>query len=125
MPIPRKVLAASLKPILPTDWAIIPSGRSIDAVPTTTVQLKQMSIVRTPAAPSQSHTIAFVVTIAAPEQSTQAAEDRLDDQVTDLLHALDDLQIAWTEARKVAVTDRRIGYDIDLSITSNKEQNNG
>lgn len=125
MPIPRKVLADSLKPILPPDWAIIPSGRTIDAVPTTTVQLKQLSIIRTPAAPASNHTIEFVVTIAAPEQKTQAAEDRLDDQVVDLLHAFDDLQIAWTEARKVSVTDRRLGYDITLTITSQKEQNNG
>lgn len=126
MPIPRKSLAAALKPILPADWAIVPSGRSIDSIPSTTVQLKQLSIIRTPAAPSKSHTIEFVVTIAAPEQKTQAAEDRLDDQITDLLHALDDLSIAWTTCQKVIVSARReLGYDITLTITSSKEQTNG
>lgn len=121
MPAPRETLAAALKPILPKGWAIIDSGRSVDKLNKTTVQLFQRSIARLKAAPIGKHLVGFVVEITAPEQGVDRAEDRLDEEIDDLIHAFDELGIGWTGAEKFAAKAQRIGYQITLNVISSKE----
>jgi len=120
--IPRKVLAEDLAPLLPKTWQIVDTGRSVDLTRKTVVRLKQLRITRLPEAPTAAHAIEFVATIRVPEQSTQAAEDKLDDQVNALLHALDDTEtVSWTLAEKVKLDENALGYDITLTLVSEKE----
>lgn len=121
MTAPREALAAALKPILPKAWAVIDTARSVDKLPKTTVQLFQRSITRLPAAPIGKHYVGFVVEISAPEQGVERAEDRLDEEIDDLIHAIDTLGIGWTEATKFASKAQRIGYQITLNVISSKE----
>lgn len=121
---PRKALAKVLKPLLPRTWAIIDSSRAIDRITRTTVQLRQTEIKRTPGAPLATHDIDFLVTIAVPEAATQAAEDKLDEQIDDLIHALDVAGLAWRDCRKVVTFEgQRLGYDLTLTIHSTKKEN--
>lgn len=117
--IPRKELAALLKPILPRTWYIRDSMGTTDDVNRTIVKLKQMTIERLPQAPQGKHLIGFVVTISAPNANTQAAEDKLDDQVNALIHAVDSLGIEWKTATKV-IDENRLAYDITLNLISTK-----
>lgn len=119
--IPRKALAAALKPLLPRTWYIVDNQGTVDDVNRTVVRLKQLGITRLPQAPIGAHSVRFVITITAPNVSTQAAEDKLDDQVDDLIHALDGLNVEWTDATKVIAGDR-LAYDINLTITSTKKE---
>lgn len=118
--VPRKVLAAALRPLLPTGWKIEPSSRVVDNIPATVVQLRQLSIRRLTVAPVAFHEIDFRVTITAPGELQQGVEDRLDDDVLLLIVALDGAHIKWSECQKVIVGSR-LGYDITLTITGNKE----
>lgn len=117
---PRKALANALKPLIPRTWYIKPSHGTVDDVNKTVVKLKQLKIARLPEAPIGKHTISFVVTISAPNQNTQAAEDKLDDDVNALIHALDVNGFDWKEATKV-IDDNRLAYDITLNLISEKE----
>lgn len=121
MPAPRDVLAAALKPILPRDWAIKATGASIDDIPTTVVRIRQRTIKRLPQAPIGQHLVGLVIEVSAPEQGVQRAEDTLDEQIDDFIHALDTLKIRWTGAEKVAPSQKRIAYEITLDVLSKKE----
>lgn len=123
-PRPRKLLADTLRPLLPKKWQIVETGRAVGNVPHTTVQLRQVSISRATAAPIATHDIEFLVTISAPEQATAYAEDTLDYQVAELLHALDGINVRWTRCEKVTVGDgARLAYDLTVIATSQKEAN--
>ncbi|UOE43743.1 hypothetical protein [Agromyces larvae] len=122
MTAPRTVLAASLKPILPKSWAIVESARTVDDIPTTVVQIIQRTITRLPAAPIGRHFVGMTLMISVPEQSMKHAEDTLDEQVDDFIHALDSIGIAWSNAEKVQTKgSKRIAYQITVNVISNKE----
>lgn len=122
LPLPRKLLAATLKPLLPKKWQIVDNGRAVGSMPNTIVQLRQISIAHSAAAPIATHDIEFLVTISAPEKATAHAEDTLDYEVADLLHALDAINVRWTKCEKVTVADgTRLAYDITVIATSQKE----
>lgn len=117
----RKSLADALKPILPRGWAIVDSSRSVDDVEKTVVQVQMLRMSRLPAAPIGKHLIGMLITISAPEQSVQRAEDRLDEHIDDLVHALDELGIRWTGAEKVAdPASKRLLYQIPVDVISTK-----
>lgn len=120
---PRKKLAELLEPILPDKWAIVSNGRTIDAIPTTVVRLRQRRISRLPQAPKGAHLVGFVVEVTVPEETTAAAEETLDAQISDVIHAIDALGIRWSGAEKVALPDKkRIGYEVTLELVSQKER---
>lgn len=119
---PRAILAAHLKPLLPTSWRIITNEANTDTPNSTVVKISQQSFKRLPEAPQGAHLIEFVVAITTPYTDLAKAEDQLDDDMNAFIHALDELAgVAWSEATKVAVEGRGLGYDITLTIPSIKE----
>ena len=114
---PRHVIAAAIKPMLPTRWKIIPYQRDPGVQLDTFVMFKQSDITRHPQMPQGAHLIVFTVTIVSPYQDETVAEDDLDATVPVLLHALDEARIAWTECTKTMFGDR-LSYDITLSVSS-------
>jgi hypothetical protein len=119
--LPRKALALALKPLVPKNWVIKDGMGTMDEVGKTIVKIKQLTIERLPAAPLGKHLIGFVITISAPNANTQAAEDKLDDQVDDLIHALDGLRYEWKTATKV-IDENRLAYDITMNMISTKKE---
>ena len=82
--IARKVFADALRPLLPKGWQLVDGSRSVDVTKKTVVLIRQASIRPHRAAPIGYHEVSLVVNIRIPEQSTEAAEDRLDAEVDDL-----------------------------------------
>ena len=118
----RKELAATLKPLLPKTWQLVDSGRSVDLTKKTVVKIRQTTVRPLEVAPIGLLGVDLIVTIRVPEQSTQAAEDRLDEEVTDLIHALDEAEVLWTVCEKVLLDNTStLGYDITVTIASTKE----
>lgn len=120
---PRLELAAKLRPLLPKGWSIVDNARKVDSVPTTIVQIRLLEVAKLPQAPGARHQLTYRVTISAPGESTQAVENRLDDDLITFLTALDTAKILWSTATKVEVGElKRIGYDITLTATGKKKE---
>lgn len=118
----RAQLAASLKPLLSTGWRIIDHQDNLDTFTSPVVMLKQQEIEPAPAAPAGAHIVTLVVTIADPKTDPGPAEDSLDENVDNLIHALDSIDyLNWTKATKVLFQDRYLAYDINLEVISRKE----
>lgn len=118
---PREALVDALTPLLPDSWKIVDSERGIDVGTNVSVLLKQQRFRRLGVAPLAFHSIDFVVTCVSPHEDFGKAEDQLDDAANELIHALDESGILWTEATKVLFADKYIAYDITLELESKKE----
>lgn len=118
----RDYLKTELTPLIPSTWRIIPEQRMPDTITKTTVVLKHLRITRLPAAPIGSLDNSVVITIADPHKETAAAENALDDNVLELVTAIDGHDnISWSLAEKVNVNDTYLGWDITVAVTTQKE----
>lgn len=120
----RKQLFEQLQAYLPKrKYTLRPNNTALEQIAKPTILVKQMAIRPAPEAPNGCLEVTFVVTLASPITSPQAAEDALDDDVLELLAALDNDGISiWAEARKVISDDRYLAYDIDLTTTTVKDE---
>lgn len=119
---PRKQLAETLRPLLPSSWRVVDSERSLDRNDRTTVIVRQREITKNPAAPKASRIVQFVLTIVSRYVGPDNAEDDLDSTVPTLLNTLDGVDgLRWDTAEKVEVGDSRLGYDITVYVTTTKE----
>lgn len=114
----RQVITGALKPLLPRGWKFFPYRVPTEAITSATVWVRLQSIDKLPEAPqSKAHVVTYVVTIAVPEADPSEADARLDDDVIELVHALDALpNIRRTRAEQVAVADAYLGFDITVEI---------
>ncbi len=125
--VPRKVLAEALKPLLPKRprrWHVEPSSRPVDVVGVPVIQIKQQGLNRDTIAPVSVWDCRLVLTLWAPQSTTEAAEDALDDDyLPALLKALETIDgVLWETADKVRSEDEsRLGYDIRITIPLVKE----
>jgi hypothetical protein len=120
---PREDLEGFLTPLLPDNWKIITSERSLDTPSTPTLRLRQTVIKHHASAPLGLHTIEFVAVLSSPLADVDRAEDELDDSVNTFMHALDDHpSVLWDEARKTITTESQMGYEITLTLTSRKDE---
>lgn len=118
----RAQIEASLKPLLPKAWTIVPTQRTLDVFTKPVVMLKQDRIEHAPTAPLAAHLVSFIVTVADPNSDPAAAEDDLDAEVSELLLALGAIDyLNWTEAQKVLFQDRYLAYDITLQAITRKD----
>lgn len=118
----RDWLKEQLGPLLPSGWVIIPNQRMPETIDRITVIIKHSEMERLAEAPIGNLRHRVILTIADPHEDDVKAENALDDSVLELVTALDGLaQISWSTARKVAVQDPYIGWDIELSVITKKE----
>ncbi|MDJ0336436.1 hypothetical protein QMG83_14510 [Salinibacterium sp. G-O1] len=118
----REQLADQLRPLLPAAWKLVDVERNVDATNTPVVQLKLGDIAKTDAAPQGMFTSTWTITIISPHQDITKAEYQLDDDVIDLLFALDTIPgVQWSAAKKVAVDETRLGWDITTEMHVQKE----
>lgn len=121
---PRDYLEAQLKPLLPRTWKIVPVQRNLDALSRVTVMLKQQKISKEPSAPLSHHLLDFIVTVICPNTDVATAEVKLDDQVDDLIFAIDATKnVRWTDATKVVFGNAEYpAYDITVQVLSQKKE---
>lgn len=118
----RDYLKAELTPLLPTGWKFIPNQRMPETISKTTVVLKHTQMERLAEAPLGQLRNTVILTVADPHQDQIRAENALDDSVLELVSAIDTLvPINWTAAQKVLVNDTYLGWDITLTVITNKE----
>ena len=115
----RAQLANDIKPHLPKKWKVVPYQTNLDTVDVVTVMLKLSTVERTPAAPLASHTVTFTMTVIEPVTTPGDADDAVDDDLDDLLFALDATEnLIWSTATRVTYNDRNPAYDIDLEVVT-------
>jgi hypothetical protein len=119
---PRNTLVTLLTPLLPAGWKIVRTEEALDKAVKPVVILKQSRIQKSEVAPLGWHEIFFTVTVLSPLENRTRAEDQLDTLVNTTIHAIDECEsLLWTSAEKVLVSEKYIGYDINLSLVSKKE----
>lgn len=118
----RTYLTEALAPLLPADWNLIGFQRTPKTIDRITVVLKFTAFEPMPQAPIGSLVNEVVLTVISPLTDAEKAEAELDDAVRALCMSVDGLERGgWTEAKKVAATDTYLGWDITLSIRTDKE----
>jgi hypothetical protein len=115
----RPWLAEQLE--LPTAWHVIPEQRMPETIARITVVIKHRRIEKLPEAPIGHLRHEVTLTVADPHTDVAAAEDALDEAVVELIGTLDGHpSISWSDAEKVAVNDTYFGWDLTLSVITNR-----
>ena len=120
----RKDLAAQLREKLPDDWTVLDVGVALENPLRPVVVIRQQDVKRNAGAPRKYRDKGFVVALVEPGLAVDLVEDALDDDVVLLLDALEDLPmpgLIWTEAERVTFQGRFAGYDVHVTITTEKE----
>lgn len=119
----RGWLEEQLVPLLPAKWRVIPYQRMPQTLDRPTVLFKQLSFTPLPEAPAGHLQVEVVITVADPHSDQDRAEDALDDEVLELVFALDSLNnLTWSTAQKVLVNETYLGWDITCSTISAKKE---
>lgn len=93
--IARKVLQSTLRPLLPAGWRFAASQQSTDNLSTPVVKLQATDIVRPDGAGRGVVAVQFTAAIFAPPTTTQTQEDAIDDQVLELIGAIEKAGLSW------------------------------
>ncbi|WP_341999388.1 hypothetical protein MRBLWH7_000798 [Microbacterium sp. LWH7-1.2] len=92
---------------LPAEWHVIPEQRFPESIAKTTVVLQHVRIEPLSEAPIGHLRHEVVLSVIDPRTDIAAAEDTLDDTVTQILIRVDGLErVGWTSAEKVLHSDR-------------------
>ena len=119
---PRQWLLNTIKPLVPTEWRVLPNQVDPKTIDRVTVLFKFVGLTRLPEAPTGWLLNELVITVLDPHSDHVLAEDALDDDVLQLVTALDSIpQMAWTKAAKVLAFDTYLGWDITAQILTQKE----
>ena len=118
----REQLVEALTPLLPKAWKVVPYSRNLDALSAPTVMVHLSNITRAPAAPQGALLSEFTVSVLDPQTDPERAQGALDDEVMDLIHAIDDLPgwIVWDSAEPTLVGDY-LAWDLKTTVVSRKD----
>jgi hypothetical protein len=115
----RDLLVEALE--FPAGWVFIPDQRIPGTISATTVILKHSRIEPLPEAPIGTLRNTVTLTVVDPHENQSTAENELDDAVLTLITSLDSHSwINWSLAEKVAVRDPYIGWDVTLTVITQK-----
>ncbi|HEU5223929.1 MAG TPA: hypothetical protein VFU07_09675 [Candidatus Lumbricidophila sp.] len=117
----RKWLAWFLAPQVPAAWKIIDSLTLPPTIDRPTVTLTHTRIEPVPAAPlSDSLMNTVTVRVTDPHKDIERAEAALDEEVTDLIHAVKGSnRVIWESAEKVKTADDGyLAWDITIKVLS-------
>lgn len=119
----RRWVTDSLKPLLPRRWTLAPYTRKPDDLNGPTVIVTLQTIKRLPEAPLGSQVATYLVTIVDPAQDWSQADAALDDEIVDLISALDMVRnenglpvLRWTSADRNTWNDLYLAFDITVDV---------
>ncbi|MGP6170624.1 hypothetical protein ACTU6V_05385 [Microbacterium sp. A204] len=118
----RAWFSSQIKPLLPAGWRYIPNQDTPAQITVVTVVYKLLEIEPLAEAPIGSNRNTIVLTVLSPHEDDVKAEDALDNDVIDMVTALDGhAKIAWSRAQKVRdpKTDR-LAWDITVSVITTR-----
>jgi hypothetical protein len=119
----HKLLATTLRELVPAAWRIVPVERNVDELDATTVVIKLDSVRRIPEAPKSGRYFAtWTVTVATPHIDPTLGDPDIFDSLLALLDALELVDwLEWTAAQKV-VESSRYAFDITLDTITKREE---
>lgn len=118
----RAWFSAQIKPLLPAGWRYIPNQDTPAQITVVTVVYKLLEIEPLAEAPIGANRNTIVLTVLSPHEDDVKAENALDNEVIDMVTALDGhAQISWSRAQKVRdpKTDR-LAWDITVSVITTR-----
>lgn len=118
----RAWFSSQVKPLLPAGWRYIPNQDTPSTITVVTVVYKLLEIEPLPEAPIGANRNTIVLTVLSPHEDDVKAEDALDNEVIELVTALDGhANISWSHARKVRdPKSDRLAWDIDVSVITTR-----
>lgn len=118
----RGWVLAGLKPALPKGWRLIPYGTDPGAIDRVTVLVWVESINREVNAPNTHRRVAYTLTVIEPKTEPGASDDALDNDLFDLLDALDESpNLTWSNGQRITWADSYPAYSITLEALIKKE----
>ena len=120
----RKLLAELLAVDLPAGWVVIDHGTDLDNPMKPTIVVRQTTMTRTPGQPRMYRDLGFTVGLVEPGLDPQKLEDALDADVAILIDVLEKIPmpgLTWQDALRVTFDSKLAGYDIHLTITTEKD----
>jgi hypothetical protein len=120
----RKLLAGKLSEELPGTWVVFAYGLELENPMKPTVVVRQTSTKRTPGAPRLYRDAGFNVALVEPGLDAAKVEDALDYDLNVLIDALEAINIpglVWEDAQRTTFAPGLHGYDIHLTITTEKD----
>lgn len=131
----RQSVIDAVKPLLPTDWELLPYGTTFENLDHVVCMLTMKSIARAKEAPQSGwRAYTATLTILHPNQDPSQLWGLIDDDIIDLLNAVDEVgaqhNIRWVKADYVIGNDagnggRNWGFDIDLEYYYRKDNTDG
>lgn len=120
----RTTLIAGLKSVKPKTWRIVGVDRNIDVKRNTTITLVQEQIESFPQAPIASVQVKFTLRVTCQYTAREAAEEKFDADIVQLLLAFRTLKLRFDPAVKVEA-DNEIAYEVPVYVIAKKEPTNG
>lgn len=115
----REKLAATLAPLLPKAWKIVPYSRNLDTVELTTVMLHATEI-RPATSASGALETDFVISIISPKADPTAAQQDLDDDVIALVLELFSMGVIIRQATPTVVQNN-LSWDVTITVIARKD----
>ena len=115
----RQKLTATLTPLLPKAWKIVPYSRNLDTVERTTVMLHATEIRPAPSAAGALETD-FVISIVSAKADPTAAQEDLDDDVIALVLDLSSMGVIVRQATPTVVQNN-LSWDITITVIARKD----
>lgn len=122
----RQQLVALLTPLLPKAWKVIPFQRDPGVLSQVTVMVHMTNISQSPAAPRGALLSEYTVTVMDPQTDPDRSQGALDDEVLELIHAIESLHggVVWDSAEPVLVFNS-LGWDIKVTATTTTTRKDG
>lgn len=109
---------------IPPKWRVYPYGYVPDNATAPIIVVRQTSIARNKTRPRTVQDTGFTVALVEPAIDPRRVEDDLDADIDTLIDILETLAfpgLVWTGAQRVTFENRFHGYDVTVTITTEKE----
>jgi len=117
----RQYLAAALKAAVPKTWDVIEFPTDLENPRHVTVVIRPTSVKRTKGAPRMFRDEDFSLALVEPGLDSAQVETALEASLNILLEILDGIDIlVWIDATRATYNGRFSGYDITITITTEK-----
>ena len=120
----RDTIADFIVPLLPSTWKVVPYSTNLDVLDTVVVMFKQTSVERLMNGAGRvrnSYLHSITCTVIDPHQDLKRSQDALDDELMQVLIALDGYDnLWWEDANSGNYNAEILGYDISIKVISTK-----
>lgn len=122
----REQITEVVAPLLPTAWKLVPYIDSFDQLSQVTVMLHASRIEPHPVTSASAFQLTFEATVADPQKDASRVWDALDDEVMELIAALDAVDsLGFVSAEPLAIGNAfawNVTFTVPYSRTDSEEE---